>query len=130
MRKHFGKLFKILTVLMLSTLMIVPSFGEMAPAPAGGPGPGGGPEQDKKAVILLVGAPKAQVFGTLAPIDGDNEKVVPLIEAGRTLVPLRFISKAFGATVNWNPADRVITITAGQNSAVLTLGSSTMMVNK
>ena len=31
--------------------------------------------------------------------------------SGRTLVPLRFVSEAFGIDVDWNPATRTVTIT-------------------
>ncbi len=37
--------------------------------------------------------------------------VVPVIKDGRTLIPLRAVSEALGATVDWNGETRVITIT-------------------
>lgn len=37
--------------------------------------------------------------------------VVPVIKDGRTLIPLRAVSEALGATVDWNGETRAITIT-------------------
>ena len=35
----------------------------------------------------------------------------PLVVGGRTYVPLRFISEAFGAEIDWNSKEQRITIT-------------------
>lgn len=56
---------------------------------------------EKQAVVLLLGSPLAMVSGEVMQLDADNQKVVPVVEQGRTLVPLRFIAEAFGATVAW-----------------------------
>jgi len=37
----------------------------------------------------------------------------PVIINSRTLVPIRFISEAFGANIQWNPFLRQVTITLG-----------------
>ena len=36
-----------------------------------------------------------------------------MIRQGRTLVPLRFFSEAFGADVDWNPGTRTVYISTG-----------------
>ncbi len=55
-------------------------------------------------LTLAVGCPTALIKGQPTRIDNDNTDVVPEIdENDRTLVPIRFISEAFGAEVNWNP---------------------------
>jgi hypothetical protein len=53
-----------------------------------------------------------QINNTIARI---NDKIVtldapPTIKNGRTMVPIRFISEAFGATVDWDNATRTVTI--------------------
>jgi hypothetical protein len=53
-----------------------------------------------------------QINNTIARI---NDKIVtldapPTIINGRTMVPIRFISEAFGATVDWDNATRTVTI--------------------
>ncbi len=54
-------------------------------------------------VELVVGTPTAVTDGQPIRIDNDSTDVVPVVdENDRTLVPLRFIAEAFGATVNWN----------------------------
>ena len=58
-----------------------------------------------KTIILLIDSKKAYVDG----------KEFPLIEApeiknGRTFVPIRFISEAFGASVNWNAELKEVSI--------------------
>lgn len=56
-------------------------------------------------VILRIGTPTAMV--------NDREVALPrppLIENGRTLVPLRFLAEALGYTVTWDPATSQITI--------------------
>jgi hypothetical protein len=46
--------------------------------------------------------------------------VPPIIENGRTLLPIRFMANALGADVNWNEATREVSLTL--NGATLTFG--------
>lgn len=50
-------------------------------------------------------------------------------EAGRTLVPVRFVSEALGAKVGWNPENRQVAITYGAKVIILTIDSSQVQVN-
>ncbi|MGE5484228.1 MAG: exo-beta-N-acetylmuramidase NamZ domain-containing protein [Ignavibacteriales bacterium] len=52
-------------------------------------------------------------------IDGNN----------RTMVPLRTIAEALGATVQWDPAARLVTIIEGDLTVNMTIGSPTARVN-
>lgn len=58
-----------------------------------------------KDVILWIGKKIALVDGAYTALD-----VAPTIvpEAGRTLVPLRFLAENMGYTVDWNPSDQSI----------------------
>lgn len=67
-------------------------------------------EKERKVTIRLggttvemwIGNPKARVNGKPYNMpDG----VPPVIERGRTFVPVRFVAEALGALVNWNPKD-------------------------
>lgn len=66
-----------------------------------------------------------QVGSNIAAIIGDSGRVeksldvAPLIYNNRTLVPLRFVSEAMGAIVQWDPATQNIAITSpsGEPSA-------------
>jgi len=55
---------------------------------------------------------KMWINKTTAEIDGESVTLdsPPTILSGRTLVPVRFISEAFGASVNWNQEERAVTI--------------------
>lgn len=57
------------------------------------------------SVSLIVGETDAQVNGEAVTLD-----VPAQIRNGRTLVPVRFISEALGATVHWDSATRLVSI--------------------
>lgn len=59
---------------------------------------------------LTLGKATAIVNGLDTPID-TNAKVVPLIVAGRMLLPVRFVAESLGATVGYNQATKTITMT-------------------
>lgn len=59
-------------------------------------------------VQLAIGSRQATVDGRVVFLD-----VPATIVGGRTLVPLRFVSEAMGAQVDWDNATRVVTITSG-----------------
>jgi hypothetical protein len=59
-------------------------------------------------VQLVIGGRQATVNGRAVLLD-----VPATIVGGRTLVPLRFVSEAMGAQVDWDNATRVVTITSG-----------------
>ncbi|MDD4548902.1 MAG: N-acetylmuramoyl-L-alanine amidase [Syntrophomonadaceae bacterium] len=56
-------------------------------------------------------------------------EVPPVIENDRTLVPLRAIFEAMGASVNWNNDTRTVTSTKGTTTVVLPIGSTNPVVN-
>jgi hypothetical protein len=55
--------------------------------------------------------------------------VSPIIVNGRTLLPLRSILEALGATVEWNSTTRTVTATKGSTIIQLVIDSSTATVN-
>ncbi|HOV50706.1 MAG TPA: copper amine oxidase N-terminal domain-containing protein, partial [Candidatus Cryosericum sp.] len=60
---------------------------------------------------LWVGKPTASLNGKSLPIDPANPRVMPVILAGRTMLPLRFVSESLGMTVAWDQATRRIQLT-------------------
>lgn len=70
------------------------------------------------------GAVKVYLDGSLLSFE-----VPPVIENGRTLVPLRAIFEAMGATVDWNAVDRTVTAVRGNITVVLKIGSTKPTVN-
>lgn len=72
-----------------------------------------------------------QIDNTKAYIN-DEEYVLeaaPFIHDGRTVVPLRFITEALGAELEWNGAERSITLTRGEDTIVLVIDRSEAVVN-
>jgi hypothetical protein len=55
--------------------------------------------------------------------------VPPQMISGRTMVPLRAIFEALGATVNWNQAAQTVTATRGDVTVSLTIGSNVLLRN-
>lgn len=53
----------------------------------------------------------------------------PVIQDGRTLVPVRAITEALGAEVQWNAATQTVTITKGSTIIQLIIGKNTATVN-
>ena len=129
-----------LAIIMVSTLNFGVFAAEAVPAtqPTGlqtsietGLPTGGidGQEMDKDALVLLVNCKNSKVFGTDTQIDTSNEKVVPFVDSGRTLVPSAFLAKAYGATVAWDSGRKEVTLTTATKTAIVTIGSKTMLVN-
>lgn len=71
---------------------------------------------------LTIDSASARLNGMNAELDA-----APYIENGRTLVPLRFISEALGAKVEY--AEGVVTITSGAKKIVMTIGETSYSVN-
>lgn len=83
--------------------------------------------RDKAVIIpVIIEAPKLQVFLNGAPLGLDPK---PMILEGRTLVPLRGIFEAMGATVVYDAEKRTITGTRGTQTLFLTLGSKNAQIN-
>ncbi len=64
-----------------------------------------------------------------AEVDVASYGQPPVIENGRTLVPLRAIFEALGATVDWDQATKTVTSSMGSTNIELTIGADTMYVN-
>ena len=56
---------------------------------------------------------------TIAEMD-----VLPIIQDGRTLIPVRFISEALGASVSWNDNTREVTLAQGGESLTFAIGET------
>ncbi|MFP5528161.1 N-acetylmuramoyl-L-alanine amidase [Peptococcus simiae] len=55
--------------------------------------------------------------------------VPPIIQNGRTLVPIRFISSALGASVEWTQANQTATVQLGQNTLAFPYGQQVYYLN-
>lgn len=66
-------------------------------------------EKIKNSLVLILNSNHSAVNGIVKKLDADSA-VVPFVENGRTLVPLRFIAENLGATVNYENDTKKITI--------------------
>lgn len=64
------------------------------------------------------------VDGTALQFESD-----PIIENDRTLVPMRAIFEALGATVSWDGSTQTVTSYKDDNTIVMTIGSGTIYLN-
>jgi len=78
------------------------------------------------AMVLALAVPAlaAQVY-----VNGTRLQVATASASNTTLVPLRAIFQALGATVNWDGATQTVTAAKGQTSVKLQIGSQTAYVN-
>lgn len=83
---------------------------------------------EKISLSLTIGQNTAAVNGAERKID-ENAEVVPFIENDRTLVPLRFISEALGYTVEYDDANKIITLINGEKTVKLQVNSEDYTVN-
>jgi len=63
---------------------------------------------DGRTVSLQIGSNQATVNGQPQTLDSP-----PFVEGSRTLVPLRFVAQALGASVDWNNNTSTVTIRGG-----------------
>lgn len=74
---------------------------------------------------------KVQDKGVKAFVNGVQPafEVPPIIKDGRTLVPFRAIAEALGAEVKWDAETRTVTVSKGDKTVQLTVGSNVALVN-
>ncbi len=74
---------------------------------------------------------KLQINNKVALVNSSTVQLdaAPVIKNNRTLVPLRFVSEAFGATLSWDPIFRIIDITLGDSKIRLQIGTKFAAVN-
>ncbi len=81
-------------------------------------------------VELVLDSPTALVNGAKTLVDAENDAVSPYLdETDRTMVPLRFISEAFGAKADYDGETAEITIESGGTVIKMTPGMSGYKVN-
>lgn len=84
----------------------------------------------RDTIILQIANGTATKDGELVRIDGSNILVKPYIdENDRTMVPVRFIAEAMGATVAWSGPTEQITITYKDKVILMTVGSKEFKIN-
>ncbi|KJS12250.1 MAG: hypothetical protein VR67_10005 [Peptococcaceae bacterium BRH_c8a] len=84
------------------------------------------PEEERRVITLTIGQIQASVNNSPYTLDA-----APYVDqkAGRTLVPLRFVSEALGADVKWDAATQQVTILNGDRTITITLNSNRVLVD-
>jgi hypothetical protein len=78
-------------------------------------------------ITLQIDNPYITVNGVSTKIDAQGSK--PVIEEGRTLVPIRTIIESLGGTVEWDATERKVTTTLSGHSIVLWIDNNTALVD-
>ncbi len=97
---------------------IVPDLSEI-PLPTSAPNAAG----TKITISFRLGDSTLKINGA------DVTVATPFEENGTTLVPLRVITEAFGAKVDWNDADQSITLTYGDTAINIQIDSADAKIN-
>ena len=92
------------------------------------------PDQSYQSGLNQVSQPGSSNTGLSHPFVNLNGKrlsfdVPPVIENGRTLVPLRAIFEALGATVGWDESTQTVTATKGSIQIMLQVGGQSAYKN-
>lgn len=83
-------------------------------------------------MLLCINSPEVEINGKKIFFDQKNLKIVPFITNGRTMVPLRFISEAFGAEIFWDSFTKKIhlKITEKEIQIQLQVNNSNALINQ
>ena len=76
-------------------------------------------------IILTIGKTDASVFGKEVKND-----VAPLLRNGRTMLPIRFVAEALGATVEWCDEKQIARISKGENEIFVGVGMEKAYFNE
>lgn len=90
------------------------------------------PKEEKKqetvTIKLQIGVPTMSVGGNNQEID-PGRGTVPVKKNDRTLLPIRAVVEAFGATVMWDELEEKVTVYRGNTTIELWINSTTAIVN-
>jgi Copper amine oxidase N-terminal domain/NHL repeat len=75
-------------------------------------------------IVLQINSNNAVVNGESVSVDP-----APSIQNGSTVVPLRFIGEALGATIEWEPSEKRVTYKLANREVILWVGVTEAMVN-
>ncbi len=78
----------------------------------------------KTVMVLTIGEKDAAINNETVSND-----VAPVIANDRTMLPIRFVAEAFGATVSWNDETKTVDITLADTKITLVVGETVAMVN-
>jgi len=87
------------------------------------------PTAKRGFIMMFIGNPFMNVNNIWEGIDPPQNQTVPVINAGRTMVPVRAIVEAMGGTVGWTSATSQIDLRSHGNHVQMWLGQRDVRVN-
>ena len=87
-----------------------------------------GAQGEKTVLKLQISSPTMTVNGVESEID-PGRGTVPVVESGRTLVPIRAIIEALGGNVGWDGEKSEVSLTYGEDIIKLVIGSAVASLN-
>lgn len=85
--------------------------------------------QFKRIFKFMIGSPIMNIYQEAYPIDPANSSVMPVIVDGRTLLPARALVENAGGTVEWDHADKRVTLKYKGREIVMWLDHHVAFVN-
>lgn len=82
----------------------------------------------KNFILMKIGNPNMTVGDKVLEID-PGRGTAPIIQNGRTLVPIRAIIEAMNGTVDWNESERKVTLNANGHNVQMWLGKKEFIVD-
>lgn len=80
-------------------------------------------------IVLQIGDPMMRVNGAAREIDPGRQNA-PVIEDGRTLLPVRAVVETMGGAVAWEEETQTVILAKDAAVLLLTIGSNTAFVNE
>lgn len=84
-------------------------------------------------ILVSILAPSALAAGANISVYLNDQKLSfdtqPVIKDGVTLVPMRNVFESLGATVGWDPENKIITAYRGDRAMILTVGKRAAVIN-
>ena len=80
-------------------------------------------------VAMRINNPWCVIGTQVTHVDDQSDKVYPIAENNRTLLPVSPVVKAFGGSSSWDAATNNVVFTLGDNRVELTIGSANISVN-
>ncbi|MCL1878326.1 MAG: stalk domain-containing protein [Defluviitaleaceae bacterium] len=90
--------------------------------------PWGNEEAERGFIMMIIDNPLMNVNNTWEEID-PGVGTSPIIQTGRTMIPIRATVEAMGGTVGWYGAESRVDLAAFGNNVSLWLGSTDILVN-
>ena len=75
-------------------------------------------------IVLTIGKTTMNVNGMPVAMDA-----APVIQSGRTMLPIRALIQTLGGRATWNGSSKTATVTLGDRTVAVTIGSTTALVN-